>query len=90
MSVRVQVILEEEDAARFKSQAAKESKSLSGWLRDAGRTMLEISRTSKQLTEPDALKRFFQQCRESEKGVEPDWEDHKRLILETYQADNKP
>ena len=41
MSVRVQVMLEEDEAARFRSQSMKESKSLSAWLRDAGRKMLE-------------------------------------------------
>ena len=31
MSLRVQVILEERDALKFRSQALKESKSLSAW-----------------------------------------------------------
>ena len=43
MSVRVQVILNEEEAARFKAQAGKESKSLSAWLREAGQKMLEMN-----------------------------------------------
>ena len=90
MSVRVQVILKEEEATRFKSQARKESKSLSAWLRDAGNKMIEISRERRRLTDPDSLKRFFQQCNKRESGIEPDWEDHKRLILDSYQAGNKP
>ena len=90
MSVRVQVILNEEEATRFKSQARKESKSLSAWLRDAGNKMIEISRERRRLTDPDSLKRFFQKCNQLESGIEPDWEDHKRLILDSYQAGNKP
>jgi hypothetical protein len=90
MSVRVQVILNEEEATRFKSQALKESKSLSAWLRDAGNKMREINRQQQHLTDPDSLKRFFQKCNERENGIEPDWEDHKRLVLDSYQADNKP
>ena len=90
MSVRVQVILEEEEAARFKSQAARESKSLSAWLREAGRTILDLNRTSEKLTDPDSLKRFFKKCNENEKGTEPDWEDHKRLILDGFKAGNEP
>ena len=90
MSVRVQVILEEEEAARFKSQAARESKSLSAWLREAGRTILDLNRTSEKLTDPDSLKRFFKKCNENEKGAEPDWEDHKRLILDGFKAGNEP
>jgi len=35
MSLRVQVILEETEAEKFRSQAKKESKSLSAWLREA-------------------------------------------------------
>jgi hypothetical protein len=90
MSVRVQVILDEEEMTRFKSQAMKESKSLSAWLRDAGKKMIEINRQQQRLTDPDSLKQFFRKCDERENGVEPDWEDHKRLILDSYQAGNKP
>ncbi len=88
MSVRVQVILAEEEAARFKSQAAKEKKSLSAWLRDAGKKVLSISQ-QQSLKDPKSLQRFFKACREREKGVEPDWDDHKKLLLESYQAGKK-
>ncbi len=90
MSIRVQVILDEEEATRFKSQAMKESKSLSAWLRDAGKKMIEINQQQQRLTDPDSLKRFFKKCDERESGLEPDWEDHKRLILDSYQAGKKP
>jgi hypothetical protein len=90
MSVRVQVILDEEEVSRFKSQAMKESKSLSAWLRDAGKKMIEINQQQRRLTDPDSLNRFFRKCDERENGVEPDWEDHKRLILDSYQAGRKP
>ena len=89
MSVRVQVILDEAEAARFKSQAMKESKSLSAWLRDAGHKMIEIKKQQQHLRDANSLKRFFEICDEREKGVEPDWEDHKRLILASYQAGTK-
>jgi hypothetical protein len=90
MSVRVQVILDEEEMTRFKSQAMKESKSLSAWLRDAGKKMIELNRQQQRLTDLDTLKGFFRKCDERENGAEPDWEDHKRLILDSYQAGNKP
>ena len=90
MSVRVQVILDEEEVTRFKSQAMKESKSLSAWLRDAGKKMIELNQQQQRLTEPNSLKRFFRKCNQREIGQEPDWEDHKRLILDSYQAGNKP
>jgi len=90
MSVRIQVILDEEEATRFKSQAMKESKSLSAWLREAGKKMIEINQQQKRLTDPSSLERFFQECDERENGIEPDWEDHKKLILDSYRAGNKP
>jgi len=90
MSVRIQVILDEKEATRFKSQAVKESKSLSAWLRDAGKKMIELNRQQQRLTDPDSLKQFFRQCDQEGNGVEPDWEDHKKLILDSYQAGNRP
>jgi hypothetical protein len=90
MSVRVQVILKEDEAARFKSQAIKESKSLSAWLRDAGNKMLDLELQQQSLTNPESLKKFFQVCNLREQGVEPEWKDHKRMIVEGFQSGNKP
>ena len=89
MSVRVQVILDEKEVTQFKSQAVKESKSLSAWLRDAGKKMIEINGQQQRLTDPDSLKRFFRKCDERGNGPEPDWEDHKKLILDSYKAGNR-
>lgn len=86
MSVRVQVILDEREAARFKSQALKESKSLSAWLRDAGRKMLDVNQQWQTLNDQESLSQFFQQCVEREQGFEPSWEEHKRIILEGFQG----
>ena len=90
MSVRIQVIIDEKEAARFKSQAMKESKSLSAWLRDAGRKMLEVNQGTISLRDSDALRCFFQICHDREQGREPEWEEHKRLILEGYQGGGRP
>jgi hypothetical protein len=90
MSVRVQVILQEDEAARFRSQAMKESKSLSAWLRDAGKKMLDTDQQRQPLTDPTALKSFFQKCSEREKGTEPDWEEHKRLLLDGMRVEHRP
>ncbi len=84
MSVRVQVILNEKEAAQFKAQARKESKSLSSWLRDAGRRVLNENQRWDSLKDPTGLKAFFKECEKREKGVEPDWEAQKQLILEGY------
>jgi len=88
VSVRVQVILNETEAAKFKSQAARESKSLSAWLREAGKEMLEKNGRPRGLTDSGSLKAFFEKCSEREKGTEPDWEEQKNLVLESYRGGN--
>lgn len=86
MSIRVQVILNEKEAARFKAQAQKESKSLSSWLRDAGKKVLNDTKRRDSLKDPTSLKAFFKECEKREKGKEPDWEEQKQLILEGYRT----
>ena len=86
MSPRIQVILSEEEASEFRSQARRESKSLSAWLRQAGRKALEMSRTAHPLTDAESLQRFFEDCDQREHGKEPEWEEHKRLIVEGYRG----
>ena len=89
MSLRVQVILEERDALKFRSQALKESKSLSAWLRDAGKKMLEI-REAAPLADSESLNLFFKRCREHEEGREPEWEEHKQNILRASRSGDRP
>lgn len=79
MSVRVQVILDEEDLSKFKAEAFKESKSLSSWLRDAGRCALE-SKKATPMVDPEGLRLFFEERRGKERGIEPDWGEHKKVI----------
>ena len=38
---------------------------------------------------PEYLKNFFQERNENEQGTEPEWRDHKRLILKGYQSGNQ-
>ena len=86
MSVRIQVILDEEEMAKFKSSALKESKSLSAWMREAGKKMLDENRKREKLTEPGFLREFFEECNKREKGAEQDWDKQKSLILRSYQG----
>lgn len=81
MSVRIQIVLGEEDVAKFKSEAMKESKSLSSWLRDAGRNALERKKGG-AMVDPETLRAFFEKRGEKELGKEPDWDEHKRLITQ--------
>jgi hypothetical protein len=86
MSVKIQVVLDEEYAGSFKKQAMKESKSLSGWLREAGKKMLADQRSHRRLSNLKNLSEFFSAINKSRKGVEPGWEEHKRLILDGYSS----
>ena len=86
MSVRIQVIVDETEAVRFKSQEKHESKLLSAWLRDAGRKALRESGAGEPLTEPESLKQFFERCKNRETGREPDWKEHKRLVQEDHRS----
>ena len=85
MSVRVQVILHQKEAAMFRAQARKESKSLSAWLRDAGKMVIEMRQDKPRLNSLKELEKFFQDRNRKERGKEPSWEEHKKLILEGFQ-----
>ena len=61
----------------------KKNRSFSALLGDPGIKMRKINRQEKRLTDPTALKRFFRNY-DNNNGEEPDWEDHKRLILNSH------
>ncbi|MDY6987364.1 MAG: hypothetical protein SWQ30_04835 [Thermodesulfobacteriota bacterium] len=63
---------------------------MSAWLRDAGRKRLETNKEWQSLTDTKSLKDFFRNCNERERGKEPDWVEHKELILEGMQGHNRP
>lgn len=85
MSERIQVILQKDEAASFRAQARRESKSLSAWLRDAGKLVLKMNRNKPRLNSVKELENFFLECNRRERGTEPSWEEHKKLILNGYQ-----
>jgi hypothetical protein len=40
----------------------------------------------KELTEVNALKKFFMECKQREQGQEPDWSEQKRLISDWFKV----
>ena len=80
MSQRVQVVLDEEEREAFRRMAEREGLSLSAWLREAGRQRLASCERQRVLRTSEELRQFFARCRESEGGIEPDWEQHKAVI----------
>jgi hypothetical protein len=79
MSVRIQVVVDPREREAFRSQAAAEGRSLSEWLRVAGRQRLADAARSELRTAED-LERFFAACDEREDGREPDWDEHLEVI----------
>lgn len=91
MSVRVQVILDEAEVSRFRSRARKESKSLSAWLRDAGRAQLVADERRRLVDDASALHDFFTACdRREGDGAEPEWGEHKAVLGGSYRSGSRP
>ena len=81
---RVQLIIPDEDKARFVRQACREGLSFSAWLRAAARDRLEEQQRAQRFQSREDLQRFFAECDARRgPGVELDWEEHKRTIEES-------
>lgn len=78
---RIQVIVDEQEREAFRAQASTEGRSLSEWLREAGRDKLTAARPAR-LSSREQLEDFFRSCdeRESGRGREPDWAEHRAVI----------
>ncbi|MDP9021399.1 MAG: antitoxin [Actinomycetota bacterium] len=79
---RIQVIVDEPEREAFRTQAEAEGRSLSEWLREAGRERLARSQPAELRTRED-LERFFTGCDERETGREPDWDQHLEVIAQS-------
>jgi hypothetical protein len=80
MATRIQVVVDEAEREAFRKQAEREGVSLSAWLREAGHRRLQQDRP--RITTVEELRAFFASIPD-EGGVEPDWEEHKRVISES-------
>jgi CRISPR/Cas system CSM-associated protein Csm2 small subunit len=81
--VRVQVLIEENEREAFRQVAEQEGKSLSGWMRESALDRLEATKTAGKITSTADLRRFFKACDLREKGREPDWEEHLKVMEES-------
>ena len=78
---RVQLVMPDDDRARFVHQARKEGMTLSAWLRLAARERLYRQSQAGGFRSVADVDAFFAECdaRQSP-GVEPDWEEHLAAI----------
>jgi hypothetical protein len=81
--VRVQVLIEKKEREAFRQVAEQEGKSLSGWIRESAIERLEAAKAASRINSPADLRRFFKSCDLREKGREPDWRDHLKVIEES-------
>lgn len=78
--VRVQVILADAEREAFRREAAREGRSLSAWLRDAGRERL-AARPDRPITTIEELRALFaRQAEHDGAGAEPDWPAQRAMI----------
>ena len=82
---RVQLVIPDQDRDRFAQQARREGMTFSAWMRAAAHDRLEESQRSKPFETPEQWEEFFKKCDTLEDGpdVEPDWEEHLRVINES-------
>ena len=82
--VRFQLLIPDEDHARFTQQARSEGMSLSAWLRTAANERLDRHSPTVRFKSRSDAERFFAACDAREgSGVEPDWEQHLAVIRES-------
>jgi Mn-dependent DtxR family transcriptional regulator len=80
MVERIHIAVDAADKQRFRRLAEREGKSLSGWLRDTAREKAEAAEARVRLETEQQLRSFFEACDRRERGREPDWEQHRRMI----------
>lgn len=78
---RVQIEIPDTDRERFVRQARREGMTLSAWLRAAGRARLENQSHARPFASKEDAMAFFRACEDLDgPEVEPDWDEHLRVI----------
>lgn len=88
MDTRIHILVREADKVRYGLQAQREGKSLGAWLREAAEEKL-ASAEAHRFDGPEELRSFFGECDARESGVEPDWEEHRKVIDRSRGAGNE-
>jgi hypothetical protein len=80
MSMRIQVVLEKGEREAFRAAAHRDGQSLSAWMKACAREKLSRMDRRELPRTVDELRVFFAACDERERGVEPDWSEHRQVI----------
>lgn len=83
---RVQVLLSREERVRIARKARLEGSSMSAWIRQAALERLAASAARRRLDSRAALRSFFGECDERERGREPDWSEHLEVMRRSRAA----
>ena len=87
---RVQLVIPDEDRAQFLAQAQEEGLTFSAWMRAAARKRVEEMQHADRFRSVEDLEAFFRRVDAGhgpDPGLEPDWEDVKRAMLEDQLRD---
>ena len=81
---RVQLVLSDGDRDRYVSQAKREGKTLSAWLREAAQEKIDKGDEHRPFASVQELEEFFR-VSDAEAGPERelDWEEYKQIINES-------
>ena len=80
MSKRIQVVVDDREAERYRRQAAAEGLSLSAWLRRLARERLDAAKRERGIESVRDLEELWKVCDSSQSGREPDWDEHLEVI----------
>ena len=80
---RIHLAVDPADKERYRQVAARQGKSLSVWLREAAEEKWKAEQEDRSLTSQKDLRAFFANCDQVERGREPDWDSHRRVIVES-------
>lgn len=80
MAERIHIVVDRAEKERYRRLAAREGKTLSEWLRSAAQDKLAAAEGESKLETVAALRAFFEEINERERGREPDWDTHREVI----------
>ena len=79
MATRIQLIVDDHELDTFRQEAGADGLTLSAWLREAARAHLSSARQRREIPDPEALDRFFEECDRRSPSPESTWSEQLRV-----------